>query len=100
MQAIAERLAKHDFEPPKELREKPVLEGEQYYLVTQFIVLHRTRGQGFSGPAPITLETCQAFLNFWPQWDTLKFVETMLLADQLLLKTLAEQREAATKKQD
>ena len=57
------------------------------------MILHRTRGQGFNGPAPISLETCLAFLKFWPQLDELKFVETMLVADQQLLSFMAKDRE-------
>jgi hypothetical protein len=68
------------------------LDSDQGYLVTQFMVLHRARGNSMNGPLPITLESCQAFLAFWPQWDTLRFIEIMLATDQLFLKLLYEQR--------
>ncbi len=75
-----------------------MLDNEQRYLASQFMVLHRTRGQGMGGPAPITLENCRAFLHFWPQWDELKFIETMLAADQILMTKLAKDREKETEK--
>ena len=62
------------------------------YMASQFMVLHRTRGAGMDGPAPISLQACHAYLEFWPQWDVLKFVEIMLAADSVLLKLLAKDR--------
>lgn len=70
-----------------------MLDVEQQYLSTQFMVLHRTRAQGLGGHQAISLESCQAYLAFWPQWDELKFVETMLVADQCLLHRFHLQRE-------
>jgi len=88
--AIAERLEREGFPPPKELRDRPRLDMEQRYLAQQFMVLHRTRGMGLNGPDPITLQACSSFLEFWPQWDALKFVETMLVADQVLTRLINE----------
>jgi hypothetical protein len=88
--AIAERLEAQGREPPKALRNRPRLRAEQQYLAGQFMFLHRTRAQGFSGLAPITLEACQAFLEFWPQYDKLLFVEIMIAADQELIGLVNE----------
>ena len=96
---MAERLAKHDLRPPKVLQTRPRLNDEQRYLARQFMVLHRTRGQGLNGPDPISLGEITHFLNYWPQWDSLKFVETMLVADQTLAHLMAIDREEKTEKQ-
>ena len=57
-----------------------------------------------AGPIPITLESLATFLQFWPQWDELRFIEIMLEADQHFLWLLSQDRkkpeadEAALKK--
>lgn len=63
------------------------------------MVLHRTRGQGINGPDPITLGSCIDFLKLWPQWDELKFVETILVADQVLAGLITEDREDSKPKE-
>jgi hypothetical protein len=60
------------------------------------MILHRTRSQGFSGLVPITLESIKTFLDFWPQWDELKFVEIILVADQTMTTLFAEDSEKKT----
>lgn len=56
------------------------------------MVLHRNRGMGLNGPDPITLGNCLDFLRLWPQWDELRFVEIMLVADQTLTRLINDDK--------